>query len=45
MTLTVVTESKKVEESLKESEEKFKKLAEESPNIIFINNARKSSLC
>ena len=38
MTLTVVTESKKVEESLKESEEKFKKLAEESPNIIFINN-------
>jgi PAS domain S-box-containing protein len=37
VTLTVITESKKVEQSLKESEEKFKKLAEESPNIIFIN--------
>ena len=32
-----ITERKKIEESLKESEEKFKKLAEESPNIIFIN--------
>ncbi len=37
VTLTLITENKKVEVSLKESEEKFKKLAEESPNIIFIN--------
>ncbi len=32
-----MTECRKNEESLKESEETFKKLAEESPNIIFIN--------
>jgi PAS domain S-box-containing protein len=37
VTLTVITEQKKVEESLKESEEKFRNLAEESPNVIFIN--------
>ncbi len=32
-----ITERKKTEESLKESEEKFRNLAEESPNMIFIN--------
>ena len=32
-----VTERKKVEESLRESEEKFRNLAEQSPNMIFIN--------
>jgi PAS domain S-box-containing protein len=32
-----VTERKKTEEALKESEEKFRNLAEESPNMIFIN--------
>lgn len=37
VTLSVITESKKTEDSLKESEEKFRNLAEESPNIIFIN--------
>ena len=37
VTLTVITEQKKVEESLKESEEKFRNLSEESPNVIFIN--------
>ncbi len=31
-----ITKRKKAEESLKESEEKFRDLAEESPNIIFI---------
>ena len=33
-----ITERKKAEETLKESEEKFRNLAEESPNAIFINN-------
>jgi PAS domain S-box-containing protein len=32
-----ITERKRNEESLKESEEKFRNLAEESPNMIFIN--------
>lgn len=32
-----ITEQKKTEYSLKESEEKFKNLAEQSPNMIFIN--------
>lgn len=32
-----ITERKKIEMSLKESEEKFRNLAEESPNMIFIN--------
>ncbi len=32
-----ITERKKTEESLRESEEKFRNLAEQSPNMIFIN--------
>lgn len=32
-----ITERKKIESTLKESEEKFRNLAEESPNMIFIN--------
>jgi PAS domain S-box-containing protein len=32
-----ITERKRAEESLRESEEKFRKLAEQSPNMIFIN--------
>ncbi|MEW5767577.1 MAG: PAS domain S-box protein [bacterium] len=32
-----ITEKKKAEAALKESEEKFRDLAEESPNMIFIN--------
>jgi len=32
-----VTEHKKAEEALRESEEKFRNLAEKSPNMIFIN--------
>jgi len=32
-----VTERKQTEEALKESEEKFRSLAEQSPNMIFIN--------
>src|SRR3990170_6514285 len=32
-----ITERKKAEETLKESEEKFKTLAESSPNMIFVN--------
>lgn len=32
-----ITECKRTEEMLKESEEKFRSLAEESPNMIFIN--------
>jgi PAS domain S-box-containing protein len=32
-----ITERKKAEEALKESEEKFRNLSEESPNMIFIN--------
>ena len=34
-----ITERKKVEDTLKKSEEKFRTLAEESPNMIFINMA------
>jgi PAS domain S-box-containing protein len=33
-----ITESKKAEERIKESEEKFRTLAEESPNMIFVNS-------
>jgi PAS domain S-box-containing protein len=36
-----VTERKKAEESLRESEEKFRNLAEQSPNMIFINQKGK----
>jgi PAS domain S-box-containing protein len=36
-----ITERKKVESSLKSSEEKFRNLAEQSPNIIFINQKGK----
>ena len=32
-----ITERKKAEESLKESEEKFRTISEQSPNMIFIN--------
>ncbi len=32
-----ITERKKTEEALKESEEKFRNVAEQSPNMIFIN--------
>jgi PAS domain S-box-containing protein len=32
-----ITERKKVEDALRESEEKFRDLAEQSPNMIFIN--------
>jgi PAS domain S-box-containing protein len=37
-TLSDITEHKKAEKSLKESEEKFRNLSEESPNMIFIYN-------
>lgn len=37
-TLSDITERKKAEDSLKESEEKFRNLSEESPNMIFIYN-------
>ena len=33
-----ISERKEAEEALKQSEEKFRSLAEESPNMIFINN-------
>ena len=36
-----ITERKKIEDALKESEEKFRTLAEQSPNMIFINQDRK----
>jgi PAS domain S-box-containing protein len=36
-----VTEHKQAEEALKDSEEKFRMLAEESPNMIFINKKGK----
>ena len=36
-TVEDITERKSVEEALMESEEKFRNLAEQSPNIIFIN--------
>jgi PAS domain S-box-containing protein len=36
-TLRDITERKKTEEKLRESEEKFRNLAEKSPNMIFIN--------
>jgi PAS domain S-box-containing protein len=36
-----VTEHKKAEQALKESEEKFRNLAEQSPNMIFINKKGK----
>ena len=36
-----ITERKRAEEALKESEKKFKTLAEESPNMIFINKKGK----
>ena len=34
-----ITDRKQAEESLRESEEKFRNLAEESPNMIFINKS------
>jgi len=36
-----ISERKKAEKSIKESEEKFRNLAEESPNMIFINQKGK----
>ncbi len=36
-----ITERKKAEEKIRESEEKFRNLAEESPNMIFINSGRR----
>ncbi len=39
--LTDVTESKKAEEALRESEDKFRTLAEQLPNMIFINKKGK----
>jgi two-component system phosphate regulon sensor histidine kinase PhoR len=36
-----ITERKGVEQALRESEEKFRNLAEQSPNMIFINKAGK----
>ncbi len=39
--ITDITERKRTEEILRESEEQFRILAEQSPNMIFINNKRK----
>ncbi len=39
--LTDITERKKAEEALKESEDKFRTLAEQLPNMIFINKKGK----
>ena len=39
--ITDITERKQSEEALKESEEKFRNLADQSPNIIFIHSGEK----
>ena len=39
--LTDITERKRAEQALKESEEKFRSLAEQSPNMVFINKRGK----
>ncbi len=39
--LTDITKRKKIEEALRESEEKFRSLAEQSPNMIFISKKDK----